>query len=244
MKKDTNSIDKTLGKENDQHLHKVLEDKFNEDMEMFDTFMKDEEEIPGLSDFDKRMHNNINEMYRDGKRQRRNKMIFKTIAASAAIILLSFIFYPPMFGKVNAFFFRMMNLTSIDKGEYTEFRMKPRENQQIEEFDGYYYPRYIPDSYEIIVKNNMEVMGTIIYLNKNDNTKILYSFSNLNSPEQLDTENCNKEDILINNQLGLLYTKKDNSRNLIVFQNDEYKFVVSGNVDVDTLKEIAKSIKK
>ena len=244
MKKDTNSIDKTLGKEDEQHLHKVIEDKFNEDMEMFDTFMKDEEEIPGLSDFDKRMHNNINEMYRDGKRHRRNKMIFKTIAASVTIILLSFIFYPPLFGKVNAFFFRMMNLTSIDKGEYTEFRMKPDETQLAEEFKGYYYPRYIPDNYEVIMKNNMNSMGDIIYLNKIDNTKISYSFSNLNSPEQLDTENCNKEDILINNQLGLLYTKKDNSRNLIVFQNDEYKFVVSGNVDVDTLKEIAKSIKK
>lgn len=244
MKKDTNSIDKTLGKEDEQHLHKVLEDRFNEDMAMFDTFMKDEEEIPGLSDFDKRMYDNFNKMYKEGKRHRRYKMIFKTIAASAAIILLSFISYPPLFGKVNAFFFRMMNLTSIDKGEYTEFRMKPRENQQIEEFDGYYYPRYIPDNYEIIVKNNMEVMGTMIYSNKLNETIITYEFSSLDSPQQLDTENCIKDEILINNELGFLYVNKDKIYNMIIFQNEEYKFAVFGNVDVEVLKEIAKSIKK
>jgi len=61
---------------------------------------------------------------------------------------------------------------------------------------------------------------------------------------QLDTENCNKEEILINNQLGLLYTKKDNSRNMIIFQNEEYKFLVSGKVDVEILKKIAESIKR
>ncbi len=90
----------------------------------------------------------------------------------------------------------------------------------------------------------MESMGDIIYLNKNDNSRITYSFSTLSSPEQLDTENCNKKEILINNQLGLLYTKKDDSRNMIIFQNEEYKFVVSGNVEVEILKEIAESIKR
>lgn len=228
MKKDTNSINKALGAEDEQYLHKILEDQFNEDMEMFDAFMNDRKEIPGLSDFDKRMHDKINEMYREGKKHRRNKLVFKTIAVSAAVILLSFIFYPPLFGKVNAFFFRMMNLTSIDQGEYTEFRMNTDENQHIDEFEGYFYPRYIPDNYEIIVKNNMEIIGTVIYSNKNDNSRITYSFSTLDSPQQIDTENCNKEEILINNQLGLLYTKKDNNRNMIIFHNEEYKFVVSG----------------
>ena len=74
----------------------------------------------------------------------------------------------------------------------------------------------------------MEIIGTVIYSNKNDNSRITYSFSTLDSPQQIDTENCNKEEILINNQLGLLYTKKDNNRNMIIFHNEEYKFVVSG----------------
>ncbi|WP_313370105.1 hypothetical protein, partial [Sedimentibacter sp.] len=159
MKKDTTNIDKALSIEDEHYLHIASEIQFNRDMELFDTFMNDEKDIPGLSDFDKRMNDKINEMYKEGQIQRRNKLIFKTITASAAIILLSFIFYPPLFGKVNAFFLKMMSLTSIDKGEYTEFRMKPTDNQYVDEFEGYYYPRYIPDNYEIIVKNNMESMG-------------------------------------------------------------------------------------
>jgi len=244
MKKDKNNIDDILSTEDEHLIHRASEIQFNKDMELLDSFMNDESEISGLSDFDNHMHDKINEMYKDGRKHRMNKLIFKTIVASAAVILLTFIFYPPLFGKTNAFFFRMMVLTATDKGEYTEFRLEPAENQSIEEFKGYYYPRYIPEGYEIVIKNNMESMGDIIYLNKNDNSRITYSFSTLSSPEQLDTENCNKKEILINNQLGLLYTKKDDSRNMIIFQNEEYKFVVSGNVEVEILKEIAESIKR
>lgn len=244
MKKDKNNIDEILSTEDEHLIHRASEVQFNKDMKLFDSFMDDSTEIPGLSNFDIRMYDKINEMYRDGRRRSRNKLIFKTVAASAAVILLTFVFYPPLFGKANAFFFRMMNLTAADKGEYTEFRMEPSENQSVDEFEGYYYPQYIPVGYKIIVQNNMESMGDIIYLNKNDNSRITYSFSTLNSPEQLDTENCNREEILINNQLGLLYTKKDNGRNMIIFQNEEYKFVVSGNVGVEILKEIAERIKK
>lgn len=244
MKKDKNNIGDILSTEDEHLIHRASEVQFNKDMELFDSFMADSTEIPGLSDFDRHMHDKINEMYRSGRKHHRNKLIFKTVAASAAVILLTFIFYPPLFGRANAFFFRMMKLTAADKGEYTEFRLEPADNQHVEEFEGYYYPRYIPDGYEIIVKNNMESMGTIIYSNKTDGASITYEFSSLSSPQQLDTENCNKEKVLINNQMGLLYTKKDNSCNMIIFQNEEYKFVVYGEVDVEILKEIAKNIKK
>lgn len=242
--KDKNNIDEILSTEDEHLLHRAAEAQFDKDMELFNSYMDDCTEIPGLPDFDRRMSDKINEMYRDGRKHRRYKLIFKTVVASAAVIFLTFIFYPPLFGNVNAFFFRMMNLTATDKGEYTEFRIEPTENQYIEEFEGYYYPKYIPDSYEIIVKNNMEIMGTIIYSNKSDGASITYEFSSLNSPQQLDTENCNKEDIMINNQLGILYTKKDNSCNMIIFQNEDYKFVVYGEADVEILKVIAKSIKR
>ena len=244
MMKDKNNIDEILSIEDEHLFHRAGEVQFNKEMELFDSFMADGKEIPGLSDFDRRAHDKINEMYRDGRKHHRHKLIFKTVAASAAVILLTFIFYPPLFGKVNAFLFRMMNLTATDNGEYTEFRLEPADNQHIEELEGCYYPKYMPDGYEIIVKNNMESMGTIIYSNKSDGTSITYEFSTLNSPQQLDTENCNKEEIMINNQLGILYTNKDNSGNMIIFQNEEYKFVVYGEAGVEILRQIAESIKR
>lgn len=244
MMKDKNDTDRFLNTEDEHLLHRAGEALFDKDMRIFNGLNGDGAEISGISGFDRRMHDKINGMYKEGRRRRRNKLIFRTAAVSAAVILLTFIFYPPLFGKASAFFFRMMNLKVTDKGEYTEFRMNSAENQHIEEFDEYYYPKYIPDGYEIIVKNNMKNMGDIIYLNKNDHSKITYSFSTLSSPEQLDTENCDKEEILINNQMGLLYTKKDSSRNMIIFQNEEYKFVVSGNVSVEILKQIAESIER
>ena len=213
-------------------------------MKLFDSFANDDEEIPGLSDFDKRMYDKFDEMYKKGRKRRRNNQIFKTMAMTAAVLLLTFIFYPPIFGKVSAWFIKTFNLNINDKGEYTEFRLEPKNNQSIEEFEGYYYPRYIPDKYEVNIKNNMETIGTIIYSNKTDDSSITYSFSTLSAPLQLDTENCSKENILINDCMGLLYKKEDNSRNIIIYQNDEYKFVVSGNIDVDTLKEISESIEK
>ena len=138
----------------------------------------------------------------------------------------------------------MINLTEIDKGEYTEFRHESIESVTIEEFEGYYYPRYIPDNYEIIVKNKIVSMGTIIYSNESNGTNITYEFSPINSPIQIDTENCEKENIVINNQLGFLYIKKDNSYNIIIFQNEEYLFVICGEANVDILKEVAISIEK
>ena len=244
MTKDKNNIDEILSAEDENLLRRAAEVQFDKDMELFESFSNDGVEIPGLSDFDKRMTDKINKMYIDGRKHCRNKLILKTIAASAAIILLMSIFYPPMLGKVNAFFLRMLNLSEIDKGEYTEFRPESTEDWAIEEFEGYYYPRYIPDNYEIIVKNNMGNIGTIIYSNKSDGTNITYEFSSLNSPVQIDTENCKKEDIVINNQLGFLYTKKDNSYNIIIFQNEEYKFVIYSEASADILKEVAISIEK
>jgi len=244
MTKDKNNIDEILSAEDENLLRRAAEVQFDKDMELFESFSNDGVEIPGLSDFDKRMTDKINKMYIDGRKHCRNKLILKTIAASAAIILLMSIFYPPMLGKVNAFFLRMLNLTEINKGEYTEFRPESTESRTIEEFEGYYYPRYTPDNYEIIVKNNMGNIGTIIYSNKSDGTNITYEFSSLNSPVQIDTENCKKEDIVINNQLGFLYTKKDNSYNIIIFQNEEYKFVIYSEASADILKEVAISIEK
>lgn len=244
MMKDKNNIDEILSTEDEHLLRRAAQIQLDKDMELFESFSNDGVEIPGLPDFDKNMIDKINNMYTDGRKHRRNKLIIKTIAASAAIILLTFMFYPPLFGKANAFFLKMINLTEIDKGEYTEFRHESTENVTIEEFEGYYYRRYIPDSYEIVVKNNMGSIGTIIYSNKSDGTDITYEFSSLNSPIQIDTENCEKENIVINNQLGFLYTKKDYSYNTILFQNDEYKFVICGEASADILKKVALSIEK
>ena len=165
MMKDKNNSNEVLSTDDEHLLRRAAEIQFDKDLELFESFSNDGVEIPGLSDFDKYMTDKINNMYTDGRKYRRNKLIIKTIAASAAIIFLTFMFYPPLFGKVNAFFFKMINLTEINKGEYTEFR-PAAENVTIEEFEGSYYPRYIPDNYEIIVKNNMGSMGTIIYSNK------------------------------------------------------------------------------
>lgn len=244
MMKDKDNIDEILKPEDEHFLRRAAEVQFDKDMEEFDSFTKDGIEIPGLSDFDKRMTDKINMMYKNGRKYHRKKIIFKTLAVAAVVIFFTLISHHPLFGKVNAFFFRIMHLTEIDKGEYTEFRKKDLEANIIEEFEGYYYPRYIPDNYEIIVKNNMGKIGTIIYENKSDGTRIDYDFSALNIAMQLDTEDCIKEEILINNNMGLLYTKRDKSYNHIIFQNEEYNFVILGDVDAEILKKIAESIKK
>jgi len=238
---DKNNLEENLSAEDELLFQLAAQAQFDKEMELFDEVSNDGVEIPNIAEFDKRMIDKINKMYIDGRRHRRKKIIFKTIAA-AAIILLSFIFYPPMFGKVNAFFFKIMNIEVIDKDKYTEFR--PDLENNIEEFEGYYYPRYIPDNYEIIVKDNMESIGTIIYSNPLDGTTLAYEFISLNSPMQVDTENCDKENILINNYMGLLYIKRDNSYNFIIFQGEEYNFIVSGDIDVEILKKVAESIEK
>lgn len=66
MKKDKNNIDDILSTEDKYLIHRASEVQFNKDMELFDSIMADGKEIPGLNDFDRRMHNKINEMYRDG----------------------------------------------------------------------------------------------------------------------------------------------------------------------------------
>jgi len=249
MKKAINDRDEQSNKdekfniEDEYLLYRASEAMFNKDMELFNSLSDDGTEIPGLGEFDKRMHDKIDNMYKHGKRQRRKKLIYRT-AGIAAVVFISLIFIPLMAGRADAFFAEMMKLIMKDEGTYTEFILEPEENQHIEEFKGYYYPKHVPEDYEIIIKNNMDSIGTIIYSKESDSSRITYTFSLLSSPQQLDTENCDKKEILINNQIGLLYTKKDGSRNMIIFHNNEYKFVVYGNIDVEILKKIAESIKR
>lgn len=241
MNKDINSGE-NLSAEDEHLLHRASEILFNKDMQLFNSLDDDADEIPDISGFDRRMYKKFDEMYKDGRKQYKKTMFLRTAAALAAVLIMTFVFYPPLMGKVHAFFFKLFSLTSINTDTYTELREEVT-NQYIEEFEGYYYPKYIPDEFEIIDKNNIESAGFIFYSNKSDGIDITYSFSNLNVPQHLDTEGFHEEEIFINNRKGKLFTK-DSAFNAIVFQNEEYKFIIYGNIDVNILKKIAQNIRK
>ena len=79
MMKDKNNIDEILSTEDEHLLHRAAEIQFDKDLELFESFSNDGVEIPGLSDFDKRMTDKLNNMYTEGRKHRRNKFIIKTL---------------------------------------------------------------------------------------------------------------------------------------------------------------------
>lgn len=235
-----------MAKKQDEVVMKEIENMSDEElqksMELFDSLA--EEEIPDLREFDDRMHKMIDDMFVEKHKKKKRKRIYKVaIAAAAGLVLIAGI--ATFTGRTDALFARMMELVLNDKGTYTEI-IANKDNQHVEAFEGCYYPHYVPEGFEIVVNDNMGNVGTLIYhrITEAGTEEIIFSFSDLDSTQIIDTENCDKRNIIINDRQGVLYSKKDESYYMIVFQNEEYMFIVHGNTSPDVLKDVAKNIKK
>lgn len=98
----------------------------------------------------------------------------------------------------------------------------------------------IPDGY------TAEEISTEVsyFLEMTDNEGRIITFEQVllsNTQISVDTENTTYENISINGLDGIYYNNK--GMNVLVWSNDKYNYIISGNISVEELSQIAESVK-
>lgn len=98
---------------------------------------------------------------------------------------------------------------------------------------------YIPNGFELDEEYKTDVFYVKVYTYTD---QIFYVEKyELNTNIGFDTEKYNSESIKING-IDAIYYKSDNSEKGIIFNNGEYIFIISGNVDEEDLVKIAQNV--
>jgi hypothetical protein len=94
---------------------------------------------------------------------------------------------------------------------------------------------YIPDGFE----KTEEYEYTLIY-KKGDKSFSVAKYQ-LSANINFDTEEYESENIKINN-IDAIYYRSNTNQNGIIFNNGKYIFIISGNIDKETLVKIAQNV--
>lgn len=166
----------------------------------------------------------------------------KRIAIFIGLITIIFI---GGFSTVEAFKLNILNFFIEKTEKYTNINLTnditSSHTKLPAEWQGYYYPSYIPPEFEILKSTINNGFGEIIYYNKN-NEKIMFSFNANKQNLFLDTENVITKEIMLDDYPAQLIKKQNYFT--IVFQNYDYLFAISGDVSEKELVRISNSLKK
>ncbi len=161
----------------------------------------------------------------------------KRVLACTAILLIIVII--PVF-SVDALRSKLFNFIIDMKQTYTEiiFRDDPDIN------DSYHSDtisfEYLPSGFKLEKKEERE---NFIYMKfKSEDKYFTFSMYSISGSIGIDTENAQVKRVMINNYEAL-YSSNLNV-NILVWNDGIFSYKLSGNIDEDTMIEIAKKIKK
>lgn len=181
------------------------------------------------------------------KSQRRRQSLYayfytmpRKIAVFICIILLGLVISVT---SVNAFKLQFINFLIHTTESYTNITLNEHQSLSApklpSEWDGQFYPHYIPKGFEVTkatLKNNT---GQIIYKDESNNT-ILFSMNTDLQDLYVDTENTIYKTVTINDSPAKLFIK--DGLHTIVFNNTHSVFIVSGNISDAELLLIAEHV--
>lgn len=103
-------------------------------------------------------------------------------------------------------------------------------------------PTYIPADYELESEYNDEIVHEKVYINSDQSATIAYMQRiNDESIFQANTEGIVYENISIGKYQGVKYSNKGN--NTVMFNTDDFIFVITGQIEASEIIKIAESIK-
>ena len=120
---------------------------------------------------------------------------------------------------------------------YSEYYVPDAKNSRVETLK----VNYVPDGFE----KNGEYEECFIYSYNNvDNSKEYFEVHKvvLNAKISFDSKKYDSENIYINGIEGIYFSSNDEKDKGIVFNNGKYIFIVKGNIDKQTLIEIAQNV--
>jgi len=192
---------------------------------------------------DKRVYQYIDGI--SGKKYRKKPWINlnRTYSRVAVILLVLFSSLMALSIGVDAFKYTIQNFFVSDYDQYSSVRIRDdnrAKNVEIE-WESYYYPAYLPDGFYIESVNELLNIREIKFKN-NGNDYIYFTQAPNDVDISLDTEGGEKKEVIINNRKAI-FTAKD-GKNILVWNNEEYTFHLTSNLDEKKMKYIAESLEK
>lgn len=214
-----------------------------EDEKIYDELRDDESIVnPNQEELDKKMLGMI-KSYEKKEKRKQNFILLRKVALIAAVFIsVLTIGFAITFTTVEAFKVTVINFIIEKKEKFSLISLSENNNISVPtELDEKYYPHYLPENYEIksIFVNDSGV--DIAYINKN-NEVIYYSYFDKNSKAGIDTENTKEIIVFINGFKGSIFSKDE--YRILVFESNEYVFIIEAHIGQEEIIKIAESIKK
>lgn len=192
---------------------------------------------------DKRVYQYIDGI--SGKKYRKKPWINlnRTYSRVAVVLLVLITSLMTLSIVGDAFKLNVQNLLYNDYDQYSSVKIRQEdETKNIKiEWEDYYYPAYLPDGFYIESVNELSNIREIRFKNDKNDYIILLQAPN-GSDISLDTEGGEKREVIINNRKAI-FTAKD-GKNILVWNNEEYTFHLTSNLDEKKMKYIAESLEK
>lgn len=197
------------------------------------------ESIKYSDEFEKRIKKIIG---MDFRRRRLSKVI-RVVTKVAVIILVFLIVSTAVIFSSEALRIKVMNLFYQTGEKSTEIEIT--DNEEIENIlEGLVVPSYIPEGYELEEKNRIGIIYNSIYKNSN-NDMIKIEQINGSGNTTADTEKKpSYETEIMGHKIFVTECKgsEGKRKNLLVFNNDLFRFSISGNINISELLKIAESM--
>ena len=182
----------------------------------------------------------IKRAYRKYHAKKRIRKIARRMAYFAAsLFVIAAASFSICYATVDAFRARVSSFFTRSTVEYTEISTSSLSLSA--DWDGYPVPLYIPTGYSVESDFVIEGNGGSIDFS-NGKQEFSYSFYpiELASNIKIDSENTNHQIIEIQGKSADLYQKEGYTT--LVFKDDHFAYVISGNISQEDVVQIAKSI--
>ncbi|NYB73535.1 DUF4367 domain-containing protein [Sedimentibacter hydroxybenzoicus DSM 7310] len=214
-----------------------------EDKKIYEKFQNDETIVnPNQEELDIKILGMIKD-YEKKEKRKKNFILLKKVSLKVAVFIgVLAIGFAITFTTVEAFKVTVLNFIFEQKEKFTLISLSDNSNGDIQtKLDTKYYPHYLPEGYEIKNTFITDVRVEILYANKN-NEIFSYSYFGTDAETGIDTENRTITNVGINGFEGNIFSK--DGHRILVFNSDEYIFVVDGYMTQAEIIKVAESIKK
>ncbi len=218
-------------------LKKIAISLAEEDSRLFDELENDNTIInPKQEELDKRILTMINEHF--NQESKINKIVSskKQLMKVAIIVLVVLIGFIIPFTTVDEFRLKVLNFFIDNSETYSSFT--PSDENTLDSI----VIGYIPEGYKLTDKYKTSSSVLMSYIKYNNNT-IDITFYNHDTTVSVDTENCERYIVNVNNENGYIYKKTNYVIFLYKFHGDTITIQSNDNLSNNELLKIADSIK-
>jgi hypothetical protein len=167
----------------------------------------------------------------------RLKIVSTKVAAVLFVLVASMLIVTL---SVDAIRMKVFNLLLESNDTYSSVRVEEKTEVSIE-WEEYYFPAWLPEGFRFGFANELKNVKIIEFTN-DKNQFILFSQAMNGTELQINTEDGRQTTVEVNQQPAILSEKP--GENILFWNNDEFSFCLSSEMDGVILIKIAESMKK